>query len=200
MGNIANIVDFEAIRRPKVLSAAFPEADVGHSDLARLIPGASDTFSAEPAPRSTLGGIAAEFLPRFCWQFEAPMLASTMLDVALIILVFSFETSAFGWRPLGLSPLYVYILAFLMFAMEEDLYANKKTALAENAATCRAVAWAMLFATLSLRWSSARVPQSAVIAPWPGESQYPGGRSTALAKALPHEPSCPKCADRWQRS
>ena len=134
MGNIANIVDFEAIRRPKVVSTAFPAADVGCSELARLIPGSSDTFSSEPAPRSILGGIAAEFLPRFCRQFKAPMLASTMLDVALIILVFSFEASAFGWRPLGLSALYVYILAFLIFAMEEEVYAKKKTALAENMA------------------------------------------------------------------
>jgi len=163
MGNIANIVDFQVMRRPKAASTAFAPAHVGYSDLARLVPGISGALAADPKPGSLLSVIAAEFLPRLCKQFEPTMLGSAIVDLALIILICACELWLFGARSLHRTTLGVYILAFLIFSIQEDLYAKKKTALAENASAFRAVVWAMLFASLSLSWSLTRVPQSAVI-------------------------------------
>ena len=84
------------------------------------------------------------------------MLAPAVLDTALIILAFSLETWALGWQSLHSAILCIYLLSFLAFAIEEDLYLSQKTALSENAAACRAVAWATFFADLCLGWSPAR--------------------------------------------
>jgi exopolysaccharide biosynthesis polyprenyl glycosylphosphotransferase len=83
------------------------------------------------------------------------MLASAMLDMALMTLVFFLEAWALGSKSLHSSVLCVYLLSFLVFAIQEDLYLLHKTSLPENAAACRAIAWATLFAGLFLRWSPA---------------------------------------------
>jgi exopolysaccharide biosynthesis polyprenyl glycosylphosphotransferase len=164
MGQIANIIDFEGMRRTKAARIPLPPVQVGNSDLARLVPGISNTSPDEAQPRSLLCAIAVEILPRFCRRFEAKMLAPAMLDSALIILVCAFEILMFGARTIHPGILCVYLLAFLIFAIEEDLYTTKKTAWEENVAACRAVAWAMLFASLSLSWSATRGFRSETIA------------------------------------
>jgi exopolysaccharide biosynthesis polyprenyl glycosylphosphotransferase len=153
MAHVANILDFPPVRRPKLSSATFAAPNVGYSDLARLIPGASDSVPSASPTRPILVTIAMDSLPRFCHRFEARMLAPAMLDVALITLFFALETGALGPKSLHPVVLAVYVLSFLVFAIEEDLYLFHKTSLPENAAACRVVAWATLFASFFLRWS-----------------------------------------------
>jgi hypothetical protein len=145
MGHLANILDFQAVRRPKLASAAFAAPHIGYSDLARLIPGASNSVRSASTSPPILKTVAMHILPRFCHKFDAGMLAPAMLDLALITLVFAFEPLVLGSRSLHQVALCVYVLSFLFFALEEDLYLSRKTALSENAAACRAVAWATLF-------------------------------------------------------
>jgi exopolysaccharide biosynthesis polyprenyl glycosylphosphotransferase len=155
MGQLANIIDFQTARRPKVASVAFTAPHVAYSDLQRLIPGASDSVPEGPTCRP-LTTIATDILPRFCHRFDASMLAPAMLDVALIILISSLGTWMLGQHSLHWATFGVYVSSFLIFAIEEELYRSQKTALSENAAICRAVGWATLFAGLFLRWPSTR--------------------------------------------
>jgi hypothetical protein len=46
MGHLANILDFQTVRRRKLASAAFAAPHVGYSDVARLILGVSDSASS----------------------------------------------------------------------------------------------------------------------------------------------------------
>jgi len=156
MGHLANILDFQAVRRPKLASAAFVAPEVDYCDLARLIPGASNSVPSASTSRPVLRTVAMHILPRFCHKFDASMLAPAMLDLALITLVFAFEAWVLGSRSLHQVALCVYVLSFLFFAVEEDLYLSRKTALSENAAVCRAVVWATFLAGLFLRWSPVR--------------------------------------------
>src|SRR5438270_290889 len=133
MGHLANSLDFHAVRRPKLASVAFTAPHVGYSELARLIPGASDGAPAPLNVRPILKTVATHFLPRFCHRFDASMLAPAMLDLALIILVSSLGTWVLGSQSLHLASLAVYGLSFLVFAIEEDLYLSQKTAMSENA-------------------------------------------------------------------
>lgn len=155
MGQVANILEFQGVRRAKVTSAAFAAPHVTYSDLERLIPGAS-ALPAAPSDRPTLTTIALDILPRFCRRFDARMLAPAMLDLALIVLVSSLETWLLPPRSLHAAMFGVFILSFLVFAIEEDLYLPHKTAWAGNAAACRAVAWAALFAGFFLKCLPAR--------------------------------------------
>lgn len=86
------------------------------------------------------------------------MLAAAMLDVALITLVFCLEAWSLGLKSLHPVVLGIYVLSFVVFAIEEDLYVSHKTSLSETAAACRAIAWASLFAGVSLRWSPPHDP------------------------------------------
>jgi exopolysaccharide biosynthesis polyprenyl glycosylphosphotransferase len=171
MGHPANIIDFRAVRRPKAATATvFAPVRAGYSDLARLIPGLSGASSNEmkidgaststfagSAPRSFVSKIAAEIVPRFVKRFQVSMVVPGMVDVTLIILVFVFETRLFGLSlfPLNLFTLSIYISTFLIFSIEENLYSQQKTTIAENGAAIRAVGWATLFASFSLSWSQA---------------------------------------------
>jgi exopolysaccharide biosynthesis polyprenyl glycosylphosphotransferase len=155
MGHLANILDFQAVRRPKLASVAFAAPHVGYSDLERLIPGVSDSASSASNSRPILKTVAMLFLPRFCHRFHARMLATAMLDVALITLLFPLESWAAGPKSLPSAILCIYVLSFLVFAIQEDLYFLQKTELLETAAACRAIAWATLFTVICLRWSSA---------------------------------------------
>jgi exopolysaccharide biosynthesis polyprenyl glycosylphosphotransferase len=155
MGHVANILDFQAVRRRKLPSVAFVAPHLGSSDLARLIPGASDSAPSPSNSRPILKTLAMHILPRFCLRFDARMLAPAMLDLALIILVSWLETWVLGSRSLHFASLAVYGLSFLVFAIEEDLYLSRKTAMSENAAVCRAVSWATVFAGMFLGWSPA---------------------------------------------
>jgi exopolysaccharide biosynthesis polyprenyl glycosylphosphotransferase len=156
MEHLANILDFQAVRRPKLASAAFAAPHVGYSDLARLIPGVSDSALSASTSRPMFRTVTMDFLPRFCHRFGARMLAPAMLDVALIAFVFALETWALRSKSLHLAALAIYLASFLIFAIEEDLYLSHKTSLPENAAACRAVTWATLFASVFLKWSSGR--------------------------------------------
>ncbi len=152
MRELANILDFQAVRRPKVPSAAFAAPHVGYSDLARLIPGASDSVTPASTSRPILRTVATHILPRFCHKFDARMLAPATFDLALITLVFALEAWVLGSKSLHSAIFCIYVLSFLVFAIEEDLYLPRKTSLPENAAACRAVAWATLLAAFFLRW------------------------------------------------
>src|SRR5437868_6772668 len=156
MGHLANILDFHGVRRRKLPSVAFATPHLGYSDLARLIPGASDSVSSPSNSRPILKTVATHFLPRFCHRLDASMLAPAMLDLALITLVFSLQACALGAKSLHSAILCIYVLGFLVFAIEEDLYLSQKTTLSENAASCWAVAWATLFAGMLLGSSPAR--------------------------------------------
>lgn len=156
MGHIANILDFQTARRPQLASTAFAAPHVAYSDLTRLIPGASDSVPPALTSRPILRTIAMDVLPRFCTRLDARILAPAMLDLALITLVFAVETWVLGSRSLHLASVFIYILCFLFFAVEEDLYLPQKTALSENAAACRAILWAAFVAGLFLRWSPVR--------------------------------------------
>jgi exopolysaccharide biosynthesis polyprenyl glycosylphosphotransferase len=153
MAHVANILDFPPVRRPKLSSATYAAPHGDYSDLARLIPGVPDAVPPASPARPILTSVAMHSLPRFCQRFEARMLAPAMLDVALITLFFALETGALGPKSLHPVVLAVYVLSFLVFAIEEDLYLFHKTSLPENAAACRVVAWATLFASFFLRWS-----------------------------------------------
>jgi exopolysaccharide biosynthesis polyprenyl glycosylphosphotransferase len=155
MGHLANILDFQAVRRPKAPSAAFAAPHVGYSDLARLIPGAADSVPSASTSQPILRAVAMHILPRFCHRFEARMLPPAMLDMALITLIFVLQVGTLGSNSLHPAVFCIYVLNFLVFAIEEDLYVLK-TALSENAAACRAVAWATLFAGLFLKWPAAQ--------------------------------------------
>ena len=155
MGHLANILDFQAVRRRKLPSVAFATPHLGYSDLARLIPGASDSVSSPSNSRPIPRTVATHFLPRFCHRFDAGMLAPAMLDLALITLIFSLQAWALGSKSLHSAILCIYVLGFLVFAIEEDLYLSHKTTLSENAASCWAVAWATLFAGMLLGSSPA---------------------------------------------
>jgi hypothetical protein len=153
MGDLANIFDFQSVRRPKLASAAFAAPHVDYSDVARLIPGVSDSASSASISQPQLKNLAMHFVPRLCHKFQAGMLAPAMLDVALMTLVISLEAWIVGSRPLHSVTLCIYLLSFLVFAIQEDLYVMHKASLPENAAACRAIAWATLFAGLFLGWS-----------------------------------------------
>jgi exopolysaccharide biosynthesis polyprenyl glycosylphosphotransferase len=155
MGHVANILDFQAVRRPKLASVAFAAPHVGYSDLERLIPGASDSVPSASTSRPVLRKVAMHILPRFCHRFDARMLAPAMLDLAVVTLVFSLQAWALGPKSLHSALLCIYVLGFLVFAIEEDLYVAQKTILSETAATCRAVAWPTVFAGMFLGWSPA---------------------------------------------
>jgi exopolysaccharide biosynthesis polyprenyl glycosylphosphotransferase len=155
MGHVANILDFQAVRRPKLASVAFAAPHVGYSDLERLIPGASDSVPSTSTSRSVLRKVATHILPRFCHRFDARMLAPAMLDLAVVTLIFSLQAWALGPKSLHSALLCIYVLGFLVFAIEEDLYVSQKTILSETAATCRAVAWPTIFAGMFLGWSPA---------------------------------------------
>jgi exopolysaccharide biosynthesis polyprenyl glycosylphosphotransferase len=155
MGHVANILDFHAVRRPKLASVAFAAPHVGYSDLERLIPGTSDSVPSASTSRSILKAIAMHILPRFCHRFDASMLAPAMFDLAVVTLVFSLQAWAMGPKSLHSALLCIYLSAFLAFAIEEDLYVGQKTTLWETAATCRAVAWPTVFAGMFLGSSPA---------------------------------------------
>jgi exopolysaccharide biosynthesis polyprenyl glycosylphosphotransferase len=155
MGHLANILDFQVVRRPKLASVAFPAPHIGYSALARLIPGASCSVPSDLSSRSILRTVAIHILPRFCRKFDARMVPPAMLDLALITLVFALGASVLGSKSIHSAILCVYLVSFVIFAIEEDLYVSQKTTLSENAAACRAVAWATLFATLFLGWRPA---------------------------------------------
>jgi exopolysaccharide biosynthesis polyprenyl glycosylphosphotransferase len=180
MGHPANIIDFRSLPRPKAATAAvLPPGRGGYSDLARLIPGLSGDSSTETqldnagtpifvdsSPLSFLNRMAAELRPRFLKRFQATMVVPAMLDITLIVLVCVFETRLLGLPRglLSLSTVCIYISAFLIFSIEENLYAQHKSTLAENGAAVRAVGWASLFASFSLNWSSARASATPIFA------------------------------------
>ena len=146
MGHFANVVEFQTRKRPKALSALLAPAQVGYSDLARLIPGSTDTISAGEVGHSGRNRVAG-LLPRFCQRFEAAMAAPAILDSALIILMFVFaarllHSGSFHWSALG-----IFISTFLIFGIEEDLYSRNRSCLAENFAVGWALFWPSLFAS-----------------------------------------------------
>ncbi|MGH9514930.1 MAG: sugar transferase [Terriglobales bacterium] len=79
-----------------------------------------------------------------------------MLDLVLVTLVFSLQAWMMGSRSLHSAILCIFILSFLVFGIEEDLYLSHKTSLPEITAACRVIAWATLFAGVFLRLSPAR--------------------------------------------
>jgi len=180
MGNTANLIDFRAGPRPKAATAAvFAQVRGGSSDLARLVPGLSGDSStetrldsagspifADSSPLSFLSRMASELRPRFLKRFQATMVVPAILDITLIVLVFVFETRLLGLPRglLSLSTVSIYISAFLIFSIEENLYAQQKSTLAENGAAVRAIGWATLFASFSLSWSQARASAVTVVA------------------------------------
>ncbi|HEX3105825.1 MAG TPA: sugar transferase [Terriglobales bacterium] len=161
MGHLANILDFQAGRRPKVASAALAAPHVGDSDLARLIPGISDSEPLALTYPSILGTAAMHFLPRFCRRLDGGMLAPAMLDLSLLTLLFSLQVWALGSKSLPSPILCIYAFCFVVFAIQEDLYLSHKTEFSENAAACRAIVWATFFTGICLGWSAA--PGSAII-------------------------------------
>jgi exopolysaccharide biosynthesis polyprenyl glycosylphosphotransferase len=179
MGHPANIIDFRTAQRPKVATATvFAPFRAGYSDLARLIPGFSAASSSDmeldgasnssftgSAPRSFLSMVGAEILPRFFKRFQVSMVVPGMVDVTLIVLVFVFESRLFGLPRFSLSLfiLSIYLSAFLIFSIEENLYAQQKT-IAENGAAIRALGWATLFASFSISRSQARSSALPVVA------------------------------------
>jgi exopolysaccharide biosynthesis polyprenyl glycosylphosphotransferase len=179
MGHTANIIDFRAAPRPKAATAAvLLPGRGGYSDLARLIPGLSGDSSTEmqldsagsilvdSSPLSFLSRVAVELRPRFLKRFQATMVVPAILDITLIVLVCVFETRLLRLprNLLSLSTVCIYISAFLIFSIEENLYAQQKSTLAENGAAVRAVSWASLFASFSLNWSSARASATPIFA------------------------------------
>jgi len=184
MGNPANIIAFRAPQRPKVLTAiaGFRPVHSGDTDLARLIPGiaepsadsqsqateqASSATFAGPIPRSFLSRVAAELPPRFFNRFQPAMLVPATLDAALIFLVFGLQSLVVGASGNGgLNPatLCIYIAAFLIFSIEEELYSPRKRATAEIGAVIRAIGWATILASLSLSWSGVRSSALRVLA------------------------------------
>ncbi len=152
MGHLANVVEFQTLKRPKALSALLAPAPVGYSDLARLIPGSTDTPSAGEVGHSVRNRVAGRLLPRFCRRFEAAMAAPAILDSALIILMFVFaarllHSGSFHWSALG-----IFISTFLIFGIEEDLYSRNRSSLAENCAVGWALFWPSLFASMVPMW------------------------------------------------
>lgn len=177
MGDLANISAFRTMPRPKAVTATagFPPVQAGYSDLARLIPGISDASSTDnrsqtvervstPSfagvmPQSVLTRVAAELQPRFFKRFRPAMLLPATLDAMLIILVFALQARVPGSSRngvLNLPTLCIYIAAFLIFSIEEDLYSPRKATTAESGAAIRAIGWATIFASVSLSSSGTR--------------------------------------------
>ena len=156
MARHTNILDFEVVRRPKLASVAFAAPHVGYSDLARLIPGRSDSAQLPSASRPIVSTVAMHAIPRFCHKFHPRMLLPAMADLALITLLFSLQAWMLGSKSLHPPVLCIYTVIFIIFATEEDLYLWHKTSMPETAAACRAIGWATLFAGFFLRWSPSR--------------------------------------------
>src|SRR3954447_4034163 len=119
MAHVANILDFPPVRRPKLPSATYAAPHGDYSDLARLIPGVPDAVPPASPARPILTSVAMHSLPRFCQRFEARMLAPAMLDVALITFLFALESGALGPKSFHPVVLVVYVLSFLVFAIEK---------------------------------------------------------------------------------
>ena len=171
MANTTNIIAFRSPQRHKAVTATAEFAPVhsGYSDLARLVPGISDTpyfhnrsqnselasipISSDLRPRSYLSRVAAELQPRFFKRFRPSMLAPALLDAMLIIVVFAIQATGAGPSRSGIlnpATLCTYLAAFFIFSIGEDLYSPRKTATAENGAVVRAIGWATFFAILPL--------------------------------------------------
>ena len=155
MGHLANLVEFQTLKRPKALSALLTPAQAGYSDLARLIPGSTDSISTGLANHPVRNRVAGQFLPGFCRRFEAAMAAPAILDSALIILIFVFEARLLHSGPFHWSALGIFISTFLIFGIEEDLYLRNRSSLAENCAVGWALFWPSLFAGIAPKWPTA---------------------------------------------
>lgn len=163
-----NVIAFPVLQRSKFVTAPAGLGPVhsGYSDLARLIPGISNASSiatqlqdagplgASISPlrrqRSLLSRVSAELQPRFFSRLRPALIPAT-LDAVLITLVFAFVTRATGPAMIGalnLTTLGAYVTAFLVFAIQEDLYSS--TNATAKTAAIRAISWATAFSSLSL--------------------------------------------------
>src|SRR5581483_4184536 len=138
MGQIANILDFRAIKRTNKASWSPSPAeppDESERTYARLIPGASaesarrrplaETFEIRcphlAATDTIASEIWAEILPRWLRSFRAAMLLPVTLDMTSIVLVAAFG-SWIVWqetRRLSIPVTCIYVAAFLIFALAE---------------------------------------------------------------------------------
>jgi exopolysaccharide biosynthesis polyprenyl glycosylphosphotransferase len=182
MAQAANIFDAASLRRPQLVAANASCLTYGAPASARLIPGAGNLLSAAVpnemqsvtrggrwaatphALPSVLVRAAACSLPAFFRQFHPALLGTALLDVAVISVVcFPASTilaSALAGRhtpPLNLTTLGFFLAAYLLFAIQEGLYANcRKTLWVEWGVTAKAILWATLFTSLALQCSSSR--------------------------------------------
>ncbi len=145
MGQIANILDFRAIKRTNKASWSPSPAeppDESERTYARLIPGASaesarrrplaETFEIRcphlAATDTIASEIWAEILPRWLRSFRAAMLLPVTLDMTSIVLVAAFG-SWIVWqetRRLSIPVTCIYVAAFLIFALAEGLYSGRR--------------------------------------------------------------------------
>ncbi|HKW16059.1 MAG TPA: sugar transferase [Terriglobales bacterium] len=178
MGQLATILGF----RSQIRTPASPGLPLPVSNFARLIPGRSTDPEPygevlEKFPTSTLAPdsyrqvlrkFLAELVPKLIDRVHAAMFVPAAIDVALIALAFSLEKFFLGDQEtvaLSSSLLFIYVIAFLVFAMEEGLYpAGEPTPSAEIAAAVRTVACATLFALLSSSFSLPRITVVSLLA------------------------------------
>ena len=173
MGQIANIIDLRAYQGAKAPNIGPPHGRVSatrstvHSEFARVLPGVADDTPEHPNVRTTgsrrrshLSRIAAELGPRFLTRFQPAMLTAAVGDVTAISVIFLFEPHALwkhGPPVLNSAFLLAYVIFFVIFAAEENLYLRRtESTLSETGAALRTVVWATLLSSCCLGWTFSR--------------------------------------------
>jgi exopolysaccharide biosynthesis polyprenyl glycosylphosphotransferase len=181
MGYAANIFGATRLRGPELAVAAVPRVGSSTSASARLIPGAGNLRSATneipqsvqrvgswASPPQALPSVATRLavfvLPEFFRRFHPALLGTSLLDIAVILLVFLLESAAFattlagGHLPqLNLTTFGFFLAAFLLFAVQDGLYGSlRRTMSSERGVAAKAVLWATLLTSLALRCSGAK--------------------------------------------
>lgn len=181
---IAKVVEFRATTQAR--STAPIDSAASNSrfpEFARVVPGISRKNRRKPLlslrtipivgnddrdKKVHARSIAEELKPRVFERFEPAMLPRMLMDMAVVIAVFRIEQWCFGLvlhRAFTSLPLWFYLLGFLFFSIEEDVYSSpRQSTVAECGAMVRALAWATLLAGFSLRWSSSSSSSDGTIA------------------------------------
>src|SRR5581483_1061957 len=174
MGQFVDIIEFPPFPRSQNRPVILPSLETAAiSNFARLIPGEShdrlqqpEALEVVPEQNATSLKIGAYGLvkklsvalsPRFLERINPGMLVPAAFDLSLLTCVFFVSENLLLKRvqpgTLNSSVLWIYLIAFTVFAIEEGLYSIRAGERKETAAAIRTTAWALLFVLLSGHWS-----------------------------------------------
>jgi exopolysaccharide biosynthesis polyprenyl glycosylphosphotransferase len=172
MGELATILEF-AHRQHSPSGAA--TSDVEEMGPARLIPGSYACLEAEKIPQSAWWAasrgnaglsslswqkLALRFLPESLKLLHASMLGTAVLDLFLIRFAFCIAIKPVGpeLTAFSASAIWFYIVMFLFFAAQGELYrAEHRTLAVEGSLIIKAILWTTVLAGLALKSTSREV-------------------------------------------